>query len=163
MCSVTATVGTTAKGIGGERRQPMPIFGEAKKTLHEAGFLVYRTRASVIHLAERVRENLIMDSGVTLDASDLRVAFAVRAQRSEVGDLPDLEMFARARDLAYAAVARGYTEARSGLRDVPDPGDPSRTLDVWYEVTYEKRVDDMGEAMDELRFLLSLEKSAAPA
>lgn len=134
---------------------------EVKKSLHEAGFLVYRTRGSIIHLAERVRENLIMDSGITLDTASLTLGFLVRAQRSELARLEPEQMFERARALAAPALRRGFHEVRAGSRDVADPGDSARTLDVWYEVAYEKRVDDLGAAFDELRFLFELEKSAS--
>ena len=55
-----------------------------KKVLIDAGFEVFRTRGEEIVIAERPRENLIMDSGVRLrlgDASDpaLEVRVVLRA------------------------------------------------------------------------------------
>ena len=43
---------------------------QLKKALVSAGFQVFRTLGEEIVLAERVRENLIMDSGVRLRASE---------------------------------------------------------------------------------------------
>src|SRR5690606_10767504 len=58
----------------------MPTSSEIKRALREAGIEIYRTRGSIVHIAERVRENLIMDAGVRIDES-LRVTFYVRAER----------------------------------------------------------------------------------
>jgi hypothetical protein len=41
-----------------------------------------------------------------------------------------------------------------------DPGDPNRTLDTWYEVTYERHVGGEAELHPELRFALSVPKTA---
>jgi hypothetical protein len=55
---------------------------QLKKALVGAGFQVFRTLGDEIVLAERVRENLIMDSGVRLKASEpLQVKVIFRAQR----------------------------------------------------------------------------------
>ena len=49
----------------------MPTFTpqQLKKALVDAGFIIFRTLADEVMLAERVRENLIMDSGVRLKAT----------------------------------------------------------------------------------------------
>src|SRR5436853_550872 len=39
---------------------------EIKKALLASGFEVYRTRGNEVHSADRVRDNLIMDSGVSV-------------------------------------------------------------------------------------------------
>lgn len=134
---------------------------DVKRALVEAGLEVYRTRGDEVQIADRVRENLIMDSGVSLAAgSPLRVGFIVRAQRSDFPADPIAELFARARALAEDAAARGFIEREARVSDMNDPGDPSRTLDTWYEVRFEKAVGDIGQALVEARFALSLEKAA---
>lgn len=135
---------------------------DVKRALIEAGLEVYRTRGEEVQIADRVRENLIMDSGVSLAAgSSLRVGFIVRAQRSDFPSDPIADLFARARALASDAAARGFVESETRVSDLNDPGDPSRTLDTWYEVRFEKAVADLPQALDEARFALSIEKAAS--
>jgi hypothetical protein len=155
----------------------MPTGAEIKKALKEAGLEVYRTRGDVVYLADRVRENLLMDAGtfirgasVTLppdtdpDPSPrpLRVGFVVRAQRSDFPHDAEEHLFERARRMAGPAAERGYVEVLAEVRTVLDPGDGERTLDTWCEVSFEKEVGELGEAVSEARYALSLEKAAAP-
>src|SRR5690348_2283379 len=109
----------------------MPTPAELKKTLRDAGFEIYRTRGDVIHLAERVRENLLRDSGVFVHASAGTVGFVTRAQKADFPGAPEAELWSRARLLGQAAAARGYKEVGASVREVHDPGDHARTLDVW--------------------------------
>lgn len=136
---------------------------EIKKALVGDGLEIYRTRAAEVQLADRVRDNLILDSGVSVAAGDrLTVRFVVRAQRSDFPhDRPEF-LFDQARILAATALARGWAEARSQVTAVTDPVDPSRTLDTWYELVFEKLVDTVDEATREARFALALEKYARP-
>src|SRR5262245_46181073 len=116
-------------GGGGSFRVPrkMATPAETKKALREAGFEIYRTRADVIYVAERVRENLLMDSGIYIDvgrdpslsgARRVIVGFVVRAQRSDFPGAPDAQLFERARKLAEPATARGYREVGTHVREV---------------------------------------------
>lgn len=155
----------------------MPTAAEIKKALREAGLEVYRTRGDVVHLAERVRENLLMDAqifirvgsaggdpqtpGAAADAAT-RVGFVVRAQRNDFPNDGEEHLFERARQLAAPAVDRGYAEASAEVRKVFDPGDGQRTLDTWCEVSFEKPVADLEAAIAEARFALSIEKAAPP-
>jgi hypothetical protein len=140
-----------------------PTIADVKKALIAAGFEVYRTSGNEVLLADRVRDNLIMDSGVSVRAeSSLAVRVVVRAQLS---DFPaDAEtgnsLFDRARATAGAVVSRGYVEKQSQASPMRDPGDPSRTLDTWYEIWYEKPVANLAEAVAEVGFALKLEKTA---
>jgi hypothetical protein len=146
----------------------MPTSAEIKKAIVAAGLEVYRTRGHVVQLADRVRENLLMDSGVSIHgrhashASAPKVVFIVRAQRTDFPSDGEERLFDRARGLAAAAVARGFREADTHVREVCDPGDAARRLDTWYEVQFEKAVADVQTAIDEARFVIGLEKSAAP-
>lgn len=148
----------------------MPTAAEIKKALKEAGLELYRTRGDVVFLADRVRENLLMDAGTfvrgqaqTAGPAPTRVGFVVRAQRTHFPNEGDAHLFARARDLAAPAVARGYLEMSAEVRQVLDPGDDQRTIDTWCEILFEKEVDDLGAAVIEARFALGLEKAAAPS
>src|ERR1051326_3170686 len=107
----------------------MPSAAEIKKALVAAGIEVYRTQGDVVHLAERVRENLLMDAGIFIQASALKVVFVVRAQRNDFPTDADERLFERARQLALAAVARGFREIKTEVREVAHPSDPRRRLD----------------------------------
>jgi hypothetical protein len=133
-----------------------------KRHLIAQGFEPYRTLSDRVMLAERVRDNLIMDSGVAAGfAPELCVRFIVRAQSSGFrGETPQ-QLFDRARSLAHSSVERGYGEIEASVVPVSDPGDESRTLDTWYEVTFERRVGDLDELFTELRYALSLDKTVA--
>ena len=139
----------------------MPTPAEVKKALIAAGFEVYRTRGDVVHIAERARENLIMDSGVRVHATEVAVSLVLRAQRTDFPHDPDDDMFERARGLGVAARERGYHEVGTQITRLPDPSDEERTLDSWFEVSFEKRVTGLDEAMTEVGFALSVEKAAS--
>lgn len=140
----------------------MPTPAEIKKALLQAGFEIYRTRGDVVHVAERVRENLLMDSGIVVGGEPLRVGFVVRAQRNDFPGAADELLFERARGLAASAIERGYAEGGVFVRKVEDPGDAERTLDTWCEVRFEKTVASLEHAVGEVGFILSLEKTAPP-
>jgi hypothetical protein len=136
---------------------------ELKKLLLAEGFEVYRTQSDQIVLADRVRDNLIMDSGVAARLGAVPgVRFTVRAQGSDFSaDSPE-QILERARQLAAEAVTRGYQEVAANSVEVRDPGDSSQTLDVWHEVVFEKTLSGDEELIAELRYAISLEKTASP-
>lgn len=137
----------------------MPTSSEIKRALREAGFEIYRTRGSVVHVAERVRENLIMDSGVRLD-DGLRITFYARAEKRDFPGEDALELFERARELGAAALLRGFSEERTLVTDLEDPSDAERTLDQWYQVQFAKTADTLELALEEVRFACGLVKQA---
>ena len=138
-----------------------PTPSELKKLLLAEGFEVYRTLSDQIVLADRVRDNLIMDSGVAARLGDVPcVRFVVRAQGSDFPADSTAAIFDRARQMATEALARGYREVSTERVEVRDPGDNSQTLDVWHEVAFEKALADDAELISELRYALSLEKTA---
>ena len=139
-----------------------PTPAELKKTLVARGFEVYRTLGDQVVLADRVRDNLIMDSGVAARPGDvLAVRFVVRAQASDFPSAIAGELYDRARACAAEALVRGYSEV--GVAEVPvrDPGDASSTLDTWYEVAFERSVASEDELESELRYALALEKTVS--
>jgi hypothetical protein len=132
-----------------------------KKSLVAEGFEVYRTSPNLIILADRVRDNLLMDSGVAVVHGDpLVVRITLRARAAEFPGDAEQTLYERARALAKPMTERGYGEVACASVPVMDPGDPSRTLDTWYEVTYERHVGEEAELHPELRFALSLTKTA---
>jgi hypothetical protein len=132
-----------------------------KRALIEAGFEVFRTRSEEIVLAERPRENLIMDSGVRLRlTASLEVRIVLRAQKADFPNEEEARLFDRVRKLAEQATATGFTEVGTSITRVADPGDEERTLDTFYEITYAKSVAALPEALAELKFAMALEKRA---
>src|SRR3954463_16233477 len=100
---------------------------EIRKALVAAGFEVYRTRGDEVQVADRVRDNLIMDSGVAVKAKgSLTVQVVVRAQRSDFPGEHAATLFERARQLAGAALSRGYVETATLTSPMQDPADPAR-------------------------------------
>jgi hypothetical protein len=139
-----------------------PTPSELKKTLQARGFEVYRTLGDQVVLADRVRDNLIMDSGVAARPGDVPVVrFVVRAQASDFPAVSPDDLYERARILAAPALGRGYAEV--GVAEVPvhDPGDATHTLDTWYEVSFERAVASEDELEEELRYALALEKTVS--
>jgi len=134
-----------------------------KKALVEAGFEVFRTRGEEIVLAERPRENLIMDSGVRLrmalgDALEVRIV--LRAQKADFPNEDEPHLFDRVRKLAAPALSDGFAEVGTAVTKVTDPGDAERTLDTFYEITFSKSAPRFDDALVELKFALGLEKRA---
>jgi hypothetical protein len=142
----------------------MPIPASAlKKSLVAEGFEIYRTSPNFVVLADRVRNNLLMDSGVAVvQEAGLGVRIIVRAQALDFPGTAAEVLFELARTLAGAARERGYSEVQSQEVRVQDPGDPDRTLDTWYEVTYHRGVASETELFEELRFALAVKKTAEP-
>jgi hypothetical protein len=134
---------------------------ELKKALQLEGFQVYRTLEAEVRLAERVRENLILDSGVSVTNADepvVRVVF--RAEKFLFSGLDDAAIFAKASALAVVALQTGFT--RTGERKVAmtDPNEESIVLDTVFEVSFEKQVKTIAEAAEVCRMLLQLPRSA---
>lgn len=144
---------------------PTPLTPQQlKKSLVASGFEVFRTLAEEVVLAERVRENLILDSGVRLGPlgdGSVRVRLVLRAQRADFPTDEESALFERVRRLAEPAIASGFTELSTAVTAVSDPADPERTLDTFYEVSLGREIASFDDAVPVLRFALGLEKAVA--
>lgn len=159
----------------------MPPFtpAELKRALLREGFEIYRTAGRFVLLADRVRENLIMDSGVALggvseteadaasgSSSDpssdaqLVVRVTLKAQSSEFPNENAEQLLARARQLTAPFSDRGYQETNCQTVTVQDPSNPNQTIDTWHEVQWELTVPSLERAVEELRFALDQKKTA---
>lgn len=137
---------------------------QLKKTLIASGFEVFRTLTDEVVLAERVRENLILDSGVRLGPIDggdggFRVRVVLRAQRTDFPAEEEAALFERVRRLAEPAITAGFEEQASNVNLVKDPIDVERVLDTFYEVSLARVVPTLDDALAAVRFALSLEKT----
>lgn len=134
---------------------------QLKKALAAAGFEVFRTLGEDIVLADRVRENLIMDSGVRLRSGEpLQVRIVMRAQRSDFPSDEEATLFDRVRSLAEPATSQGFLEVSTVATKMTDPSDAEHTLDTFYEVLFAKEVDGLESAYAGLKFAMGLEKTA---
>ncbi len=138
----------------------MPTPAEIKKSLVQAGFLVYMTRGDVVHLAEHVRENLLMDAGIYARASEFAAGFIVKAQKNDFAKESEQDLWERLRRLAQPALSQGFREVKTNVRDVRDPGNAEHILDRVYEIFFEKTADSQESLIEELRFAFSLTRTA---
>ncbi len=136
---------------------------QLKKALVANGFEVFRTLSEEVVLAERPRENLILDSGVRVGPipGGFRVRVVLRAQKADFPNEEEDALFDRVRKLAEPAVADGFVEQGTQVNSVKDPADAERTLDTFYEVSLSREVGTIDEAMPLVKFALSLEKAVA--
>src|ERR1700733_794510 len=146
--------------LGARRDEPTVTPQQLKKALVAGGFEVFRTQGDDVVLADRVRENLIMDSGVRLRSGDaMQVKIVLRAQRADFPGEEENELFARVRSFATQVIAGGVAEIAATATRVTDPADSERVLDTFYEVTFAKDVGDFDAALPELKFAMSLDKT----
>jgi hypothetical protein len=138
----------------------LPAPQEIKKAIVAAGLEVFRTRPDEVVLAERVRENLILDSGVRVRAAgELEVRVVMKVQQADFPGEPDEALFDRAR--ALGARADGFVEVGTHTDTVSDPGGSQRTLDVVYEVTFAKPEADLDAAIATARTIMGIERTAS--
>lgn len=138
---------------------------ELKKKLVASGFAIYRTLPDSVALVERVRENLILDSGVRLA---LRPAgFAVRVVfRAEGRGFPgetEEQVLERARSLAQQAMREGFEAVEQSVAPQMDPARPEVELDRFYEVSCEREVASFDEAASALTTALGWLRSVPSA
>ncbi len=141
------------------RENPTVTPVQLKKALVAAGFEVFRTLGDDVVLADRVRENLIMDSGVRIRAGSLQIKVVLRAQRADFPGDDEESLFDQVRGLAQPALDQGFAEIGAAATRVTDPADEERTLDTFYEITFAKELGSLEAALSELKFAMGLDKT----
>lgn len=139
-----------------------PSIQELKRTLVSAGLEIYRTRPDAVHLAERPRDNQILDAGISVrPAGDdqIEVRVVMRCQRSDFPrDATEL-LFDKVRELAVDdLVGRGFSEIEAREQRMLDPGDKTKTLDTWYELVFSRTFPDVTAAIADIKRVLPLDK-----
>jgi len=157
-----SSIGGHARKLGVNAMSATPMTLESvRSALLEAGLEVFRVEGQAVHLAERVRSHL-MDAGVRVRPThQLTVDVTIRAQRSDFPSDTADALFARVRAaVSDSATARGFIESDARPREIRDPVDDSRLLDVWYELTFSK--DTARETLvDDVRWAIRLSKCVA--
>ncbi len=137
----------------------VPDLADLKKRLRAEGFEIYRTLPRQIQFAERVRDNLLMDSGVSVEmmeeSSGFMVHVTVRAQASHFPGSDETDLLAKAQELASEFTKAGYETVDARARPVPDPSHPERNLDTSHEVALVRPVAELSLLFVELKGALS--------
>jgi hypothetical protein len=130
-----------------------------RSALDSLGIEVYRVEGDVIEVAERVRLHL-MDSGIRIRTGPKpEVRFTARTQRSENQHLSPEAQFERVRAAVGAlAAGDGWHEVEAASKDIRDPVDPGKILDVFYEVTFARDVGAVDEITAAVQWALGIEK-----
>lgn len=134
-----------------------------KNALLDAGFEVFRAKGDTIELAQRVRSHL-MDAGVAVRVTEHAVvSFVVRTQRADFPSATADELFDRVRAaISDDATKQGFAEAAASSRELLDPGDATRVLDLWHELTFCKSCADVTTLVADLQWALSQPKYVGP-
>lgn len=130
-----------------------------KIALVAAGVEVYRVVGDVVEVAERVRLHL-MDSGIrVVTGPSPEVRFTARTQRSENHLLSPEAQFDRVRAaVGPLAVVEGWREVEAASKDIHDPVDHKKVLDVFFEVTYARNVSGLPDVTTAVQWALGIEK-----
>jgi hypothetical protein len=135
---------------------PKSAIVETKRALREAGLQVYEVRDGCIALAERVRDNLILHSGIAVCPATWTVRVTVRAQSLHYPGQSQERIALQAEELGLPFQARGFSKLGASSHDVGDPSHPGRTIDVVHAVTFQRPCASWDEALEEIHaaFLL---------
>jgi len=141
-----------------------PSIQDLKRQLVAAGLEIYRTRPDAVHLAERPRDNQILDAGISVRPAgppdgSLEVRVVMRAQRADFPREPVESLYDRVREIASVdLVGNGFTEIETREQRMADPGDKSKTLDIWYELVFSRVLGDLESAVAEVKRVLPIDK-----
>lgn len=143
----------------------MPDFNvkDLKRALVSAGFEVFRVRDDEVHLAERQNVQL-MEAGVRVRAgSSPRVLVVARAQRNDAPSMSESALYETIRARNAGLIASGYREVAAGSREIRSVSNADHVLDVWYEVSFERPIASLEEAVEEVRRSMQSERYVVPS
>lgn len=143
---------------------------DLKKALRSEGFVIYRTVGEQIALAERVRENLILDSGVRIKSTPsadagavtFEVSITFRAEKNAFPGIREAVIYTHMTQGSERATELGFRELTRAARAITDPIDPGVTLDTFYELVMVKDAVDFPEAVSLARFALGIDRIVFP-
>lgn len=126
---------------------------ELKRALSRSGFEIYRTLSNGVALVERVRENLILDSGVRVEprADGFVVRVVFRAEGRGFPGESEEQMRARVHALSSQATAADFVVIGAEVVPQMDPARPGIELDRFYEESCERALSSFDEAIDVVR------------
>ncbi len=135
---------------------------DLKRGLVAEGLEVFRTRGDEVHLAERQNVQL-MEAGVRVRAgASPRVTVVVRAQRNDAPALSAEAIYDAVRARCGALRDAGFTETACNAREIRSVSDHDQLLDTWFEVTWEREVSSLSEAVAEARRAITCERYIVP-
>ncbi len=133
---------------------------ELKRKLRESGFDIYRTRPDRVILAERIRNNLIMDSGIAaITREEYSIEVVIRAQQSHFPGEAEEAIREHTTDLAAPFLDDGYEETEQSEEAMMDPSEPTHQLDILYELKLSKNIGDFQQLIDQLRLALTWQRA----
>ena len=138
-----------------------------KAALEEAGVEVYREEQSRILIAERIRMHL-MDSGIVVSddtetPGHIRVEFTARCQESDCAGRGSQTLLEVVRGkISPIASDYGFIEVSASRREVRDPVNDARVLDIWHQITYGIDAESAESTVEAVRWALSLDKCVEP-
>jgi hypothetical protein len=140
-----------------------PSIQDLKRQLIAAGLEIYRTRPDAVHLAERPRDNQILDAGISVRPAppegSYEVRVVMRAQRADFPRDGAEALYQRVREIAADDfVGNGFVEIETREQKMLDPGDKNKTLDVWYELVFSRVLPDFDSAVAEVKRVLPIDK-----
>ncbi len=134
---------------------------QLKKKLRESGFDVYRTLSDRVILAERIRDNLIMESGVAaLIGAEFTIEVTISAQRSHFPGSDKLELQRQTDLMAQPFLKHGYEAFETLEEPLMDPSDPQRQLDTRCQLKLSKKVGEFTQLPAQLAQALVWQRSS---
>lgn len=136
---------------------------DLKRLVRNAGYQVYGTQGQKVQLAERVRDNLILDSGICVSLDPLSIIVTVRAQMIHFSGQPVERAREFADELSAAFLPLGYTRESSETVVIPDPNHEGAILETVCEVELHKNVASPDSIASEIQLALNLPRSSSEA
>lgn len=144
-----------------ERMNGPLALDELKRLIRSAGYQMYGTRGQEVLLAERVRDNLILDSGISLSPDPLTIHVTLRAQmfHFQGQSLDDARSFAES--LGEAFLALGYERMGAKQVTIPDLNNAGAALDTVCEVSLAKPLGGPEDIPGAIQGALALPRTSA--